>query len=47
MCIRDRRMTGTREEEGRRLLQEAGITPEASATAAARRIVELANEGVR
>jgi succinyl-CoA synthetase beta subunit len=36
------RMTGTREEEGRRLLQEAGITPEASATAAARKIVELA-----
>jgi succinyl-CoA synthetase beta subunit len=36
------RMTGTREEEGRRLLEEAGITPEASATAAARRVVELA-----
>ena len=36
------RMTGTREEEGRQLLQEAGIAPEASATAAARKIVELA-----
>jgi succinyl-CoA synthetase beta subunit len=36
------RMTGTREEEGRRLLSEAGIMPEASATAAARKIVELA-----
>jgi succinyl-CoA synthetase beta subunit len=36
------RMTGTREEEGRRLLQEAGIRPEASATAAARKVVELA-----
>ena len=36
------RMTGTREEEGRQLLREAGITPEASATAAARKIVELA-----
>jgi succinyl-CoA synthetase beta subunit len=35
------RMTGTREEEGRRLLQEAGITPEVSATAAAGRIVQL------
>src|SRR5437879_6944869 len=41
------RMTGTREEEGRRLLQEAGITPEASATAAARRIVELSNSDAR
>ena len=36
------RMTGTREEEGRELLREAGITPEASATAAARKVVELA-----
>ena len=36
------RLTGTREEEGRRLLQEAGIAPEASATAAARKVVELA-----
>src|SRR5437764_13864173 len=36
------RMTGTREEEGRQLLREAGITPEASATGAARKIVELA-----
>jgi len=41
------RMTGTREEEGRRLLQEAGITPEASATAAARKVVELAANGRR
>ena len=41
------RMTGTREEEGRRLLQEAGITPEASATAAARKVVELAASGQR
>jgi succinyl-CoA synthetase beta subunit len=41
------RMTGTREEEGRRLLQEAGITPEASATAAARKVVELAAAGQR
>ena len=36
------RLTGTREEEGRRLLQEAGITPESTATAAARKVVELA-----
>jgi succinyl-CoA synthetase beta subunit len=35
------RMTGTREEEGRRLLQEAGITPGVSAQDAARKIVEL------
>ena len=41
------RMTGTREEEGRRLLQEAGIAPEASATAAARKVVELAAAGQR
>ena len=41
------RMTGTREEEGRRLLEEAGITPEASATAAARKVVELAAAGQR
>ncbi|TMD65178.1 MAG: ADP-forming succinate--CoA ligase subunit beta [Chloroflexi bacterium] len=39
------RMTGTREEEGRRLLQEAGITPEVSATAAAHKVVELAAAG--
>ena len=36
------RMTGTREEEGRQLLKEAGIPPEAGASAAARKIVELA-----
>src|SRR5260370_39241839 len=41
------RMTATREKQGRRALQEAGITPEASATAAARRIVELARDGAR
>jgi succinyl-CoA synthetase beta subunit len=35
------RMTGTREEEGRKLLQEAGITPGVSAQDAARKIVEL------
>ncbi|HEX4554952.1 MAG TPA: ADP-forming succinate--CoA ligase subunit beta [Xanthobacteraceae bacterium] len=40
------RLTGTREEEGRRLLEEAGIAPEASATQAARKVVELAG-GVR
>ena len=38
------RMTGTREEEGRQLLREAGITPEATATGAARKIVELATD---
>ncbi len=36
------RLTGTREEEGRKLLQDAGITPEATATQAARKVVELA-----
>ena len=35
------RMTGTREEEGRRLLLQAGIAPEATDTAAARKIVEM------
>jgi succinyl-CoA synthetase beta subunit len=35
------RMTGTMEDEGRRLLQEAGIVPARSATEAARTIVEL------
>ncbi len=39
------RMTGTREEEGRQLLREAGIPPEAGASAAARKIVELAAAG--
>jgi succinyl-CoA synthetase beta subunit len=39
------RMTGTREEEGRRLLQEAGIVPGISAVDAARRIVELTRQG--
>ncbi len=38
------RMTGTREEEGRELLREAGIMPEASASAAARKVVELAGK---
>jgi succinyl-CoA synthetase beta subunit len=41
------RLTGTREEEGRRMLQDAGITPEGSATAAARKVVELARESGR
>jgi succinyl-CoA synthetase beta subunit len=36
------RMTGTREAEGRKLLEEAGVTPEVTATAAARKVVELA-----
>jgi len=36
------RMTGTREEEGRAILQEAGITPALSATEGARAIVALA-----
>ncbi len=35
------RMTGTREEEGRKLLEEAGITPAVGATEAAQKIVEL------
>lgn len=35
------RMTGTREEEGRKLLQDAGIVPGISAPEAARTIVEL------
>jgi succinyl-CoA synthetase beta subunit len=35
------RMTGTNEEEGRRLLSEAGIIPGTSAPEAARKIVEL------
>jgi succinyl-CoA synthetase beta subunit len=39
------RMTGTREEEGRALLEEAGITPAVSAPEAARKIVELLSSG--
>ena len=39
------RMTGTAEEEGRRLLQEAGIVPGTSATEAARAIVDLTRDG--
>jgi succinyl-CoA synthetase beta subunit len=39
------RMTGTREEEGRLMLQEAGITPEANPTAAARKVVEMVKAG--
>jgi succinyl-CoA synthetase beta subunit len=35
------RMTGTNEEEGRRILSESGIVPGTSAPEAARRIVEL------
>jgi succinyl-CoA synthetase beta subunit len=38
------RMTGTREEEGRQLLHEAGITPGVSAQDAARKIVELTSK---
>ena len=38
------RMTGTREEEGRALLREAGITPATSATEAAEKIVALIGE---
>jgi len=37
------RMTGTREEEGRQMLAAAGIAPEATATSAARKIVQLAS----
>ncbi|MFN2582774.1 MAG: ADP-forming succinate--CoA ligase subunit beta [Candidatus Dormibacteria bacterium] len=39
------RMTGTKEEEGRRLLEEAGIVPAVSATEAAQKIVALAQDG--
>ncbi|HYS01904.1 MAG TPA: ADP-forming succinate--CoA ligase subunit beta [Candidatus Eisenbacteria bacterium] len=39
------RMTGTREAEGRKLLEAAGVAPEVTATAAARKIVELASRG--
>ncbi|MFN2463381.1 MAG: ADP-forming succinate--CoA ligase subunit beta [Candidatus Dormibacteria bacterium] len=39
------RMTGTAEEEGRALLQAAGITPGVSAPEAAARAVELARSG--
>lgn len=38
------RMTGTREEEGRALLREAGITPAAGASEAAAKIVALIRE---
>jgi succinyl-CoA synthetase beta subunit len=38
------RMTGTREEEGRALLREAGITPAVSAAEAAEKIVALTRE---
>jgi succinyl-CoA synthetase beta subunit len=38
------RMTGTREEEGRALLEAAGITPAASATEAAEKIVALTRD---
>ena len=41
------RMTGTREEEGRQLLREAGIIPETTATGAARKVVELARAAGR
>ncbi|MHB8507478.1 MAG: ADP-forming succinate--CoA ligase subunit beta [Candidatus Dormibacteria bacterium] len=39
------RMTGTAEEEGRKILQDAGITPGISAPEAAARAVELARTG--
>ncbi len=39
------RMTGTMEEEGRKLLQEAGIVPGKNATEAAAAIVALTREG--
>jgi succinyl-CoA synthetase beta subunit len=39
------RMTGTMEEEGRKLLQEAGIVPGKSAPEAAAAIVALTREG--
>ncbi len=39
------RMTGTREEEGRELLRQAGITPVKQATEAARIVVGLARAG--
>ncbi len=38
------RMTGTREEEGRALLSEAGITPAVGATEAAQKIVALTGQ---
>ena len=40
-------MTGTKEEEGRALLQQAGIEPATTATEAARTIVELTRDGAR
>jgi succinyl-CoA synthetase beta subunit len=40
------RMTGTAEEEGRRILSDAGITPGISAPAAAAKAVQLARAGV-
>jgi len=39
------RMTGTKEEEGRALLEHAGIVPATSATEAARKIVALTRDG--
>ncbi|MHB1526329.1 MAG: ADP-forming succinate--CoA ligase subunit beta [Candidatus Dormibacteria bacterium] len=41
------RMTGTREAEGRQILEAAGITPAVSAPEAAQKIVELTREGGR
>src|SRR5437016_8319574 len=41
------RMTGPKEEEGRALLQQAGIEPATTATEAARTIVELTRDGAR
>lgn len=41
------RMTGTREEEGRRILEAAGIVPAVSAPEAAQKIVDMVREGSR
>jgi succinyl-CoA synthetase beta subunit len=40
------RMSGTREEEGRQILQQSGIEPGVSAWEAAKKIVELTKTGV-
>jgi hypothetical protein len=40
-------MSGTREEEGRQILQQNGIEPGVSAWGAAKKIVELTGAAVR
>jgi len=40
------RMTGTAEDEGRKILSDAGITPGVSASEAAAKAVALARSGV-